>query len=426
MSARPVLVAFALILGACGGGDAGPDAFPHVCEQGDIDCDGQRVLRCQSGNYLRAELCDDTTTCEPTQGCVEQCEAGASAICSGNAVYTCNEDGTRGALREQCPNGPCADGRCTIADATWQAYRDARAGYLTALGAPILDCVARDDEPAHAAFHGCRTWSDAVAGVWALRALARLTGDASYRTAADAVLTEDALASELDDLQGGALDTERPYGFAWLLRLAREDEQDGGTRLSALGVAAADALETYLDGLTPEQLAAGIVAGDASNVSWLVFNLWQWAQWKLDTARADRLVIFARSKLKPTDAACPLDADQAQPGFFAPCLARVRTIVALLPTEEATEWLSNFAPNAIPMTPIETPTPSTQAGLTFARAQGLWELFRFTGDIAWLREYVGEIQAWMAKPAYWNEDYETYQHWVPQLGVYAIDLSGNL
>lgn len=406
---------------ACGGGEAEP-MVGGECEQGDVSCDGQRVLRCQSGTYLEAELCGDADVCEEGTGCVELCDPGSIAVCSGPAVYTCNSDGTRGELRETCPNGPCEDGACTVDDPRWQAFVAARGEHLEALSVPILACVARIDTT-HPAFHGCVDWHSAVHGTWALLALTRLTGDARFKTAAEVNLRPRLLAEELADVRAGIIDVELPYGFAWFLRLARERAVAGDTDLEALAVEIADQLEARITSMSAAEVREALLQPDYDNLSWAVLNLWQWAQWKLDAARAERLVVFTRTNLLVADAACPLEADQTQTDFFPPCLQRARTVIAVLPRDEVLEWLSSFAPTPIALTPVGEPVTDHQAGQTFARAFGLWELWRISGDLGWLHLYLDHVEGWVAKPEYWADDYQSYAHWVAQLGVYAIDLS---
>ncbi|HEY1435234.1 MAG TPA: DUF2891 family protein, partial [Thermoanaerobaculia bacterium] len=81
----------------------------------------------------------------------------------------------------------------------------------------------------HPAFYGCYDWHSSVHGHWMLARLLRaapgLASDARIREVLDGHFTREAIAAETHALEApGARTFERPYGWAWTLRLAAELE----------------------------------------------------------------------------------------------------------------------------------------------------------------------------------------------------------
>jgi len=89
------------------------------------------------------------------------------------------------------------------------------------------DADARPPRALTPAFYGCYDWHSAVHGHWLLVRLLRLYPGAPFAEEARAALaqslTSEHVASEVAYLRGeGRASFERPYGLAWLLRLAAE------------------------------------------------------------------------------------------------------------------------------------------------------------------------------------------------------------
>lgn len=313
----------------------------------------------------------------------------------------------------------CGDGD-ELDDPRWNAFVDAREGYLRALAEPIRACVAREDtrEPA---FHGCYDWHSAVHGTFSLLAITRLTGDPQYAADAEAVLEPTAIAAELERLRTTGISYEIPYGYAWFTALARERARAGHDDLMPLAREVTTDLEAYLFGLDAAGVRRGALANDYANLSWVVVNLHAQALFDGDAARAEAITSFARDRLLPLDADCALEREATSTtGFFPPCLHRVLALVRVLPPAEASDWLARFVPDALALAPLTMPTTAHSAGLDFSRAWGLLALWQATGDLAHLHLFLDHVEAWMARPEYWAMDYDNYAHWVAQFGVYAI------
>ena len=309
-------------------------------------------------------------------------------------------------------------------DPIWDGFVDERDEHLAALAVPIADCVSRTDT-LWPVFSGCYDWHSSVHGNYALHAVTRLTGDPSYRELAEVKLTADGLQQELDNLADGTLDPqELPYGYAWFLALARERERAGADDLVPLAEEVADRLEAHLQGLAPMSWDSRVVAAQYRNVSWEILNLWAWAEWTGDAERAAWVVDLVRDELVPRSDLCPLTDEPGYVSeFFPPCLHLARTVLTVLPPQEAGDWAAEHVPSDLELLPlVEFPT-AHPAGLNFSRAWGLWTLWEATGDLRWRDRYVDHVLTHVEQPEYWADDYLYYAHWVAQFGVYAIALS---
>lgn len=109
-----VLFASVLAVAACSpiaNDDSGADGdgSSGSCMSGESQCNGNVFETCENGVFTPQETC--TSVCLPDLGCVE-CRPDFGNACVGDAVYSCNADGTLGGLLETCPVGTCSNGSC--------------------------------------------------------------------------------------------------------------------------------------------------------------------------------------------------------------------------------------------------------------------------------------------------------------------------
>jgi hypothetical protein len=314
-------------------------------------------------------------------------------------------------------------------DARWQAFLAQREAWLHALSEPILACVGNRDT-GHPAFHGCYDWHSAVHATWALYALHRMTGDAAYLAAANAVLDPEGIAGELEDILAGNLPSvERLYGRAWFLLLVRErelalDGQPGAMDLRPHAEAVAAQLEEVLREQSPGQLSNGVTADDYFNASWALLNLHRWAVHVGDASRAAWVETLMTDIVMGVE--CPLTDELANhDNFFPPCLHRALAVLSVLPEQQTATWLANQlpGPGEFELAPLCEPAPAHVAGLNFSRAWGLWALWEASRDTHYRDLYVEHVWKHVVQPEYWAEDYDSHSHWIAQFGVHAIWLS---
>ncbi len=204
------------------------------------------------------------------------------------------------------------------------------------------------------AFYGCYDWHSAVHGHWLLARLARLLPDAPLATAARAALarslTPGNVTGEVAYLAGdGRVSFERPYGLAWLLRLAGElrewDDPDARTwarTLAPLEAAAADRLREWMP-----KLSHPIREGEHDQTAFAFALVHDWARTAKDAAMLELLDERVRTLYLP-DRNCPLTYEPSGQDFLSPCLGEADLVRRILTPQEFAAWLETFLP-AIPL-----------------------------------------------------------------------------
>jgi len=306
---------------------------------------------------------------------------------------------------------------------SWNDFCASRAEYLTTLAITVAQGVKRQDT-AHPAFCGCIDWHSCVHGVYALLVTSRLLDDPQWAEIADSRMTPATLDAEMSALRKGELDHERPYGYSWLLKLALEREQwNGKTDLLALAHEVALRLEQWIFSLSREKVLYHAQHRAYGNLSWAVLNLYEWAQFKEEHYRIERLAAFTREYLLSLDAEIPCTWDEKIEEFFPASLHRTRVILAVLPGDDATTWVKTYIPDTYQLEPVSIPSTPHAAGLNFSRSWGLWDVWKHTGDSRFRDHYVRHLITHIESPKYWRDNYQQYSHWVAQFGIYAIALS---
>ena len=197
----------------------------------------------------------------------------------------------------------------------------------------------------HPSFYGCYDWHSSVHGHWMLARLLQtdpaIPSAGDIRARLDAHFTADAIAAEARYLDTpGARTFERPYGWAWTLRLAADLEasQDPQQRawrerLKPLENAVVARLQDYLPKLT-RPVRSGIHPNTA-------FALSQALDYARATRRADlEKILLSRSSFYfGADRACPLAYEPSGEDFFSPCLAEADLMRRVLAPKEYGAWL---------------------------------------------------------------------------------------
>jgi hypothetical protein len=236
----------------------------------------------------------------------------------------------------------------------------------------------------HPAFYGCYDWHSSVHGHWMLARLLQtnpgMASAADVRARLDAHFTADAIAAEARYLDTpGARTFERPYGWAWTLRLAADlegskspQERTWRERVKPLENAVLARFQDYLPKLT-RPVRSGIHPNTA-------FALTQAIDYARATRRADLEKIFQSraSFYFGADRACPLTYEPSGEDFFSPCLAEADLMRRVLAPKEFGKWLKRFLPQlsahkAFPLTPVSAADPTDPRlvhldGLNLSRA----------------------------------------------------------
>ena len=200
------------------------------------------------------------------------------------------------------------------------------------------------------AFYGCYDWHSSVHGHWLLVRLVRLFPDADFAAPARAALaeslTEQNIQAEVEYLRGpGRASFERPYGLAWLLKLAQEiktwddpQAKEWARALAPLEVESAQRFAAWLP-----KLNYPIRSGEHSQTAFAFGLLQDWAVASGDVGIARLLDDRARS-YSLADRDCPLAYEPSGEDFLSPCLAEADFMRRMLPPAQFAKWLSGFLP----------------------------------------------------------------------------------
>jgi hypothetical protein len=218
----------------------------------------------------------------------------------------------------------------------------------------------------HPIFFGSFDWHSCVHGYWTLATILRRfpnlpEADAIRALFADS-LTPDKVAGELAYLDRPmSAGFERPYGWAWLLKLAAELKAHENTipyeTLAPLAVAFADRFKTFLPKAT-YPLRAGV----HSNTAFALRLAMDYAETCGDPA----LATLAR------DTALHWHADDAdcqawEPScdeFLSPALMVAECLRRMLPPHQFRAWFSGFLPRTAGGQPATLFTPATVSDRT--------------------------------------------------------------
>lgn len=202
----------------------------------------------------------------------------------------------------------------------------------------------------HPVFYGCFDWHSAVHGHWLLvrllRRLPDLQESGNMRRALDGNLTADNVRAEVQYLkQTGRQSFERPYGWAWLLKLAEElngwDDPDGA-RWAVILEPLADTFARMLVEFLPKQTYPNRT-GVHSNTAFALGFALDYARAVSDKA-IEALVTERSLAYFKNDVRYPAGWEPGGEDFFSPALEEADLMRRILPQREFVAWLHRFLP----------------------------------------------------------------------------------
>lgn len=316
----------------------------------------------------------------------------------------------------------------------WGQFVSNRTAMLEELAAPVEHCFAQNDplDSGSAMFDGCYDWHSAVHAAYSLHVLYRETGDARYLETFESKNSPDQVAAELEYMRTDIAQRENPYGFSWMLALAKEREQVTGSKdLRPLADEAATRVRESIESLPPEVAQQLVLLPNYPNVSWALIHLQLWGEHTGDA----ELLGFVQERaqeilLDPElDALCPVEGDTAgdYPEFLPPCLLRLSAVAQIWDADRTTvsNWLEARVPADLSIEPVTEPVSIHAHGLNFTRPYALWHLWKATGNVQYRDNYTELVTYQVEHPEFWSLDGAGYDvsHWVAQLGIRAISES---
>lgn len=203
----------------------------------------------------------------------------------------------------------------------------------------------------HPAFYGCFDWHSSVHGHWMLVRLLRLYPDLPEQKQVRAALAENLTASNLQaeaDYFGkpNTQSFERPYGWAWLLKLAQElhdwDDPDGRQWSKNLTPLTRVILTRYLE-FFPKQTYP-IRGGVHPNTAFGLAFAHDYAR----TVGHKELLDLVRERSKSyygKDAGIPAAWEPDGADFFSPSLMEADLMRRVLPSAEFQTWFRRYLPD---------------------------------------------------------------------------------
>lgn len=296
---------------------------------------------------------------------------------------------------------------------------------------------------AHPAFFGCFDWHSAVHGHWALvrvlKAFPGIDPAGEIRASLDRRLRPEILAREtahFEDPQNRLF--ERPYGWAWLLRLQAEletwDDADGRRFAEALRPLAsrlAELLAGYV-----RILSVPVRAGTHNSTAYAFTHALDYARAVGDEGLERTLVARARDYFL-ADRDCPGGYEPSGEDFVSPCLVEADLMRRVLPGPEFAAWLDGFLPDlaAPELEPLrrpptvldpEDPRVGHLIGLSLQRAAAFRGIAGALPGSDPRQEVLGRLAALHAEHGLSLMDGSGYggEHWLASFAVYLLTDAG--
>jgi hypothetical protein len=202
----------------------------------------------------------------------------------------------------------------------------------------------------HPVFYGCFDWHSSVHGHWMLLRLLKDSPDATAAGEIRELLARQLTAEKLlvetryfDDKERQTF--ERPYGWAWALRLAAELRTWDDPQAEAW-VANFSPLEHRLVVLTKlylPRLDYPIRTGVHPDTAFALGQILDYARTVNDQELETAIVAYAKEKYQ-SDRDYPARYEPSGEDFFSPALNEADLMRRVLPPDEFADWLEAFLP----------------------------------------------------------------------------------
>ncbi len=212
------------------------------------------------------------------------------------------------------------------------------------------------------AFYGCWDWHSAVNSTWALVRINKEFPDlrisALIEEKLDDHLSEEALQGELEFF-GESRSFERPYGWAWLLKLHQElsswehpSADEWADRVEPLARLFSERMVDHL-----EDLKRPSRVGTHGNTAFSLAMMLEAARGVRDRP-LEEAIVSASQRLFGDDLGCPTAYEPWGSDFLSPCLEEAALMGEVLEPDDFVPWLDRFLPalDSREFAPLTSPT----------------------------------------------------------------------
>jgi hypothetical protein len=291
----------------------------------------------------------------------------------------------------------------------------------------------------HPAFYGCYDWHSSVHGHWMLVRLLRLYPELPERKTIRDRLSENLTAKNIQvEIEAFARPNmqsfERPYGWAWLLKLAEEldgwDDPDGKAWAKNLRPLA-DALAARYVAYFPKQTYPNRSGVHSSTAFGLAFAL-DYARGVGDDKLRDLVLERSRTYFGK-DAEIPAKWEPDGADFFSPSLMEADLMRRVLPAAEFRIWFRRFLPDLAKGEPKSLLEPATVTdrsdpqivhldGLNLSRAWCMRGIAAALANDDPARKVLLEAADWHARAGLAHVASGDYagEHWLASFAVYMF------
>jgi len=220
---------------------------------------------------------------------------------------------------------------------------------------------ARTPSSLHPVFYGSYDWHSCVHGYWLLARLLRLFPEMPpaprIRTLFDEQLVPEKVAAECDYLAAPtARGFKRPYGWAWLLKLADELRQLPDPRWARALAPLADAFAGRFRSFLPDATYP-VRVGTHFNTAFGLRMAADYAEGRGDAALLS-LLAQTGERWYGADADCPAWDEPGGDDFQSPALIEAECMRRLLPPGRFLPWFERFLPRLAEKQPATLFTPA--------------------------------------------------------------------
>lgn len=226
-----------------------------------------------------------------------------------------------------------------------------------------------DDYQHTLAFYGCFDWHSSVNSTWTLVQLLKMFPDldiaALIRQRLGRHLDAPNLAGELAYLKTAG-SFERPYGYAWILKLSAEladwkdpDAAKWAANMAPLSTWATSEMTTFLTDL-PQPNRGGVHPNSAFGM-YLMLDDVDLTKDPAKDAALKGAIENAAKRFYTNDKNCGTKGEPAGSDFLSPCLTEAALMSRLMPHDAYVTWLNTFLPamDSADFKPLTEPVDTT-------------------------------------------------------------------